>query len=127
MAKTLILTVIRPDATIFVTSAKLGWILKGGHLLQAIGWILRIEAWATVIIGVAGSLVLAWLVGTGLSFGAGGGFLSGGAGAIIVFLIGSSLSLWFALPLLILAEMVFMLTRIEDKTLELAELIRQKR
>jgi hypothetical protein len=100
--------------------------LKDGYMLQTIGWILRIEAWATAILGIAGSVVLAWLVGTGLSFGAGGGFLSGGVGALVIFLIGSSLSLWFALPMLILAELVFMLMRIERKTLEMAELIRQK-
>jgi len=99
--------------------------IKGRLLFRTIGWILRIEAWATVILGIVGSAILAWLVSTGLSLGPQGGLLSGGMGAFLIFLLGAGIVFWFALPLLIIAELVFILARIEGNSREVVELLRQ--
>ncbi len=94
-------------------------------MLLLVAWILRIEGWALLVLGLIFSVVFAAMMPSALGGGP-GGILSGPLGAILTFLLAAGAVLWFAIPILAGAEIIFVLLRIEKNTRDTADVLRRR-
>lgn len=94
-------------------------------MLLLLGWILRIEGWLMLVLGLIFAIAFTFVVPGALGGGP-GGILGGPLGAIVVFLMAVGAALWFALPVLVGAELIFLLARIDKNTRDMADAIQRR-
>lgn len=94
-------------------------------MLRLVAWILRIEGWAILILGIVFSVAFAAMIPGALGGGP-GGILSGPLGTVLTFLLAAGAVLWFALPILAGAELFFLLLQIEKNTRDAADVLQRR-
>jgi len=95
--------------------------------LFAIAWITRIIALLLIIALVLGSCIVAVIAaaGSGLAAETGVDAFSGAMGGLLIFVLGILYAVLVGLPLLALAELIFLFLDIERNTRETVELLRR--
>lgn len=94
-------------------------------MLLLVAWILRIEGWTILILGLVFSVAFAVMVPSALGGGP-GGILGGPLGTVLTFLLAAGAVLWFAVPILAGAEIIFVLLQIEKNTRDTADVLRRR-
>jgi len=78
-----------------------------------------------LLLGLVLSVVFAVALPGALGGGP-GGILGGPFGAIVTLLFGVGAALWFALPIIAAAELIFVLIQIERNTRDAADVLRRR-
>ena len=77
-----------------------------------------------LVLGLIASVAFAIMVPDALGGGP-GGILSGPSGFLLTFLLAAGATLWFALPLIVGAETIFLLLQIEKNTRGISDVLRK--